>query len=76
MWYVHFELIIAAILGFCLLMFRTQIIRWQKKQAEKGRGVVNSKLRELPEDHLEYVAIFGAIICFTVVVLKLIEILL
>lgn len=71
--YSYFILVVTTVLGTYLLFFRKQFVKWQKKQAINGKGVVNKKLVELPERHLEFVAIFGGLICLTVAVLTIHE---
>lgn len=53
MTYSVITLAIAVTSGILLLVFRKQIARFQKAQADKGKGLVNARLRQLPESHLE-----------------------
>lgn len=73
--YSYIKLIISAVVGFGLILFRKQFAKLQKNHAEGKTDSVSKKTNEMSTDHMEKVAIVGGLVALAVAALSVFELL-
>lgn len=73
--YTYIKLIISAVVGLGLILFRKQFVKLQKNHAEGKSDSVSKKTNEMSSDHMEKVGMVSGLVALAVAALSVIELL-